>query len=156
MSGQTYATLHNPGFDLAPRRGFDALSVVAASGDDDAYKAGQILDRLGFDALIGLMDLKCALATSETCLATLKVEHGDAANLSDAADFTPHAGAATFTKTITDAVDSEMGILKGTWSLAGAKRYVRLSGKANLSRAGTDTCMIASAVLLVAEKQPTS
>lgn len=98
-----------------------AISPVAATTDNTAY-VSQIIDIAGFDQLVFAI-LLGALADADATFAVL-VEHGDAANLSDAApapdtSLTGTEAAAGFTF----ADDNKVRKI----GYVGSKRYVRLT-----------------------------
>lgn len=98
-----------------------AISPAAAVADNTPF-VSQIIDRAGFEALMFAIATG-ALADADATFTTL-VEHGDAANLSDAAavpdsQLTGTEAAASFTFAHDDAT-RKIGYV-------GGKRYVRLT-----------------------------
>ncbi len=103
---------------IAPKR---AISPAAAVADNTAF-ISQIIDVQGYDSLTFLI-LTGSLADADATFATL-VEHGDAANLSDAAavpdaELVGTEALASFTFSDDDKV-FKVGYV-------GGKRYVRLT-----------------------------
>lgn len=127
--------------------GVGNFTVVAGSADDNAWKAGEVVDR---QTASGLYKGAILNATAQAVLAaaqTTTVEVG----LEDSADGS--TGWATYgstaTVTITDAVGNERGAVAKGFDLQAAKRYIRPRFKANPSAANTDTVNVGVGIVLV-------
>ncbi len=123
--------------------GLGNLQVVAGGAGDDVYQVGEEIDRQGFGCLLALLTAQCVLATSQTAVFSMKLQHS-AVSGSGFTDF----GTTVATVTITDAVANERGKLELALDLSEAKRYVKVLAKANLSAASVDTADFGVGVVL--------
>lgn len=127
--------------------GGSATATAAGTGDNTAA-TGAIIDMQAQPMLSsGLIVVfgNATLAEAKTlAVNAVKIEHGAASNLSDAAEYTfggastNHAAVATGgTGGSTEAVAVAQRV-----DLTGCKRYVRVSITPDLSATGTDTCTL--------------
>lgn len=129
------------GAQLDVLSGGGARGVAAGTGDNtEAF--GDIVDSLaqpGIASGIIFVAGSATLADAESIdINQLKIEHGDAANLSDAADFTTPVDFAAV-KTSSGGT-TELFIVKvNVAKLDGLKRYWRVSFTPDLSASATDT-----------------
>jgi hypothetical protein len=136
----SFAIRHNIAAYIKTQHATDNVSATAGGTGDNTLVTGQIIDRsllaYPLSAMIAIA-YKAVLAQAATLSLSYSLEHGDQANLSDAAALqsansavieTGGAGGSTNRGVFTAAVD-----------LAGCKRYVRLKFTPDLSAANTDT-----------------
>lgn len=151
----SYGDALNVAGTITAKHGLANVPVVAGDGVyDNVAAVGDIVDRLGYQSAALLVRYKTTLNTSETLKLTITLEHGEASNLSDTADY---GHGLTATTVATGAVTGGVGVYKHTVPLRMAKRYVRATVTPNLSRANTDTAEIDAVwVLGGANVEPTA
>jgi hypothetical protein len=119
-------------------------TITAGAGNDNVEVDGPILDRFALRSLhlSGKLTLfgVTTLGAGETLTIAANLQHGAAANLSDATDF-GESLPATVVKT--GAVTNGQWHVELDVDLTMAKRYLKAQVTANLSRANTDTVAIA-------------
>jgi hypothetical protein len=133
---------------------------VAAGTGDNTKANGAIVDQLAHEDLISGCIVICGSATlqaTETISVNeVFIEHGDLANLSDAAEY-------TFGSADTDYADVATGDTGGSTEtfevkqdvdLTGIKRYWRVTCKPDCSASGTDTFQLGMAFVGVGRKSP--
>jgi len=113
-----------------------ALSPQADTGG--SAKNGTIIDRLGYDSLVASLITGAITGTPTSMSMVGKVQHGDAANLSDVADVT----GATVTITTATAI-GEMNV-----DLTGLKRYVRITETTTFVGGTSPDVMVAASISL--------
>jgi hypothetical protein len=123
----------------------DNGTLTAGGTGDGTEVVGQIFDRStnGFaQSVLAAINWKAVLAATKTLSIAWHLEHGDAANLSDAADLV-NVGAA-----VVGTGPGGGGTVRGTFGndiwLGGAKRYIRLKFTPDLSATSVDTAEIAA------------
>jgi hypothetical protein len=124
--------------------GGGARGVAAGTGDNtEAY--GDIVDSLSqpqCESGIIFVAGSAVLADTESIdIDQVKIEHGDAANLSDAADFTTPVDFAAV-KTSSGGTTELFAIKVNVANMAGLKRYWRVACTPDLSASATDTFQI--------------
>ena len=141
------------GFSLAAATGLANGAATAAGTGDDTEKVGAILDYKTLNhALSGsiLIPWTATLQDTETISLTTKIEHGDAANLSDKADYA--FGCAEINHGVIGTGETggttEVGVVKHDVDLSGIKRYFRIAVTPDLSASGTDTAEFAGCLVL--------
>jgi hypothetical protein len=149
LIGMSFARTHNIGAFIASVRTSDNASLTAGGAGDNTQVVGQIIDRTLFSfpqSATFAIFAKAVLGASATLtLKTVLIEHGDAANLSDAATFSAPADFILFTDA--GAGSTLRGQKEYDIDLAGAKRYLRLKFTPDLSAANTDTAECSSVVI---------
>lgn len=129
---------------------------VAAGTGDNTETVGDIVDQLAHENLrSGLIFVAGSAVLADTksiSIKSLKIEHGDAANLSDKADF--------FTAVDFDDVkvsaggSTEIFAIKLNIDLWGVKRYWRVSCIPDLDATGTDMFEIGFGAAVIGESAP--
>lgn len=123
---------------------------------------GAVIDRLAaeFDQTNGILASVGALVTLEdtkTAIVTAKLQHGDAANLSDAVDFTNHSGVVFQTVAdILTAVSPALVFRQGfkvSVDARGMKQYCRVVVSIVFSNSITDTGLVWGTVELTGGQQ---
>jgi hypothetical protein len=117
----------------------DNASLTAGGTGDATEVVGQIIDRntYGYAQSIAiLIGCKAVLAANKALNIAWHLEHGDASNLSDAADYV-NVGAAAVLSSV--AGGTVRGVFGNDVDLGGAKRYIRLKYTPDLTASGTDT-----------------
>lgn len=131
------------GDEITVRRALANTSLTAGGGGDNSAVTGVIIDRaaLGWpQSAVIAIPFTATLAAGATLTLTETLQHGDAANLSDAG--TLSAGTATVVATGPTGGGTVTGTYERNVSLRGAKRYVRFNATPDLSAANTDTAAI--------------
>jgi hypothetical protein len=139
--------IENIGSKIAVVRAAANTAVTAGGGGDNTAVTGVIIDRaaLGWpqSCVVALL-FTTTLAATQSLSASITVQDGDAANLSDAATFASRADAIIASSvgggTVTGQVEFDV-------NLSGAKRYVRANFTPNLSASGTDTAALSEAIV---------
>lgn len=136
------------GFILGAGNGFADGAAVAAGTGDATAKTGAILDYLALKHPLSakiLIPWTATLADTETISMTAKIEHGAAANLSDAAEYVWKTPSTDFGVLATsDGGSTEVGCASFDADLSGLKRYFRISVTPDLSASATDTAAFAA------------
>jgi hypothetical protein len=136
----SFPRAHNIGAFIKTQHATDNSSATAGGAGDNTQVVGQIIDRTliayPLSAQLSLA-YKAVLAQAATLSMAWKIEHGDAANLSDAAILQQDATAVI--ETGGAGGSTNRGVFNKNIDLAGAKRYVRISYTPDLSAANTDT-----------------
>lgn len=138
-------TIYNIGDEISVRNAAGPNNIVAAGAGDNAAVTGIIIDRaaLGWPrSVVVAFPFNATLAAAATLSLAATVQHGDAANLSDAATFGSLAGGVIATGG--DGGSTEAGQVELPLDLAGAKRYVRVNYTPDLSAGSTDTARLAA------------
>ena len=143
------------GFQITGRTAFIASTITAGAGIDNSEQNGNIIDRRAlphhYESAKLIIFGVATLNTSETLSIMANMQDGDDSGLSDAADYVYDSGggsgllanAVVLTGLVTAApFRAELSV-----NLAVAKRYVRCQLTANLSRAGTDTALVAAVLV---------
>ncbi len=124
------------------RAGANAAATAGGAGDNTAV-TGVIIDRAALrwpKSGVFAVPFTATLAANETLSLVMTVQHGETANLADAATFATRANAVVATGpagggTVTGTVELDV-------NLVGASRYLRLNYTPDLSRANTDTAAL--------------
>ncbi len=150
----------NAGFHLKAVGGGGTRGVAAGTGDN-TEDVGTIVD---MQTQEGLMSGVIVVAGSTTLTATnvldindVKIEHGDAANLSDKADFIDGLNVkASFAEVALGGGGgtTEMFVIKQNVDLTGVKRYWRVSIKPDLDAGSADVFEIGYCVIAVGKTAP--
>ena len=150
----------NAGFHMKAVGGGGTRGVAAGTGDN-TEDVGAIVD---MQAQEGLMSGAIVVAGSTTLTATnvldindVKIEHGDAANLSDKADFIAGLNAKTSYAAVAlggGGGTTEVFVIKQNIDLTGVKRYWRVSIKPDLDAGATDVFEIGYCVVAVGKTAP--
>ncbi len=149
----------NAGFHMKAVGGGGTEGVAAGTGDN-TEDVGAIVD---MQAQEGLMSGVIVVAGSATLTDTksiaindVKIEHGDAANLSDKADFTDGLNTKTSYAAVktSDGGTTELFVIKQNVDLTGVKRYWRVSIKPDLEHTDTDVFEIGYCVIAVGKTAP--
>jgi CO dehydrogenase/acetyl-CoA synthase delta subunit len=124
------------------------LSAVAADGSvDNVAVVGFIIDRSTYNfpqtVCLALPYTVTLASGKKLFIKSAKVEHGDAANLSDTADYAALEDS-TGTAVATGAVTASKGTKKYNVHLGGAKRYIRFDFTPDLDASGTDTAEVSA------------
>jgi len=128
---------------------------VAAGTGDNTEALGVIVDMQAQDGLMSGLAFCAGEAvltdTKGISLVEFKLEHGDAANLSDAVD--------VIVKAFTDIVVSSGGTteqfaVKFNVDLTGIKRYWRLTATPDLDAVGTDTFHLGFGLAAIGDNSP--
>jgi len=165
MFGPSYSK--NVGALLHGENALDAAVITAGAGNDGVAVNGNIIDlqtlqnqgKKKFHSAKLMIPFTAVLAAAATLTATVVMQHGSAANLSDAATYLDELGvngkAATVVATGPGGGGTVRGVIEVSIALGGAKRYVRSVVTLNLSRANTDTVAAGGALVLgAAEETP--
>lgn len=131
-------------------------AVTAGGAGDNQAVTGVVVDlaALGQPQSCAIaIPFTATLGQGETLSIAHTLQHGTAANLSDAATY--QSRAATVVATGPTGGGTVSGVVKVNVPLRGARRYVRLNFTPDLSRANTDTAAL-SAVMVFggAERLP--
>jgi hypothetical protein len=121
--------------------GLAPVRVTAGGGADNVDQPGPAIDRKGYLSCEFSLTVQGVLAATQNVVVT--------ARLQDSADGS--TGWNDYGDTVTLQINdgsNESGFLNGKASLDGAKRFIRLVGKANLSAADTDIADLAGVVTL--------
>lgn len=105
------------------------LKAIDPQANTGAAITGEIVDRLGYDDAYVSFNFAAASGSPDTATTALVLQHGDAANLSDAATFLTLATALD--------IDAAAGIANYAVDLVGAKRYIRLTADATYTGGST-------------------
>jgi len=135
--------------------GGGARGVAAGTGDNTEV-FGAIVDQLAHEGLrsgIIFVGGSAVLADTEQIdINSVKIEHGDESDLSDAADFFT---AVDFTAVaVSDGGTTELFAIKLNVDLWGVKRYWRVSITPDLGATGTDTFQLGFGVAAIGESAP--
>ncbi|HJV75349.1 MAG TPA: hypothetical protein VJ654_14075 [Noviherbaspirillum sp.] len=126
-----------------------ATSATAGGTGDNTEVTGVTIDLLSlstrYESLCFALAATATLAATKTLTVAAKIEHGDASDMSDAADLV--ASATVLTLTGATGGSTETGTAKVGVSLEYAKRYVRIKFTPDLSATGTDTAVVQSVAL---------
>jgi len=151
----SFARQHNIGANIGAEKAIDNTALTAAGAGDNTEVVGQIIDRTLFKyplSVAVLVGWKAVLAASKKLsLKSVKLEHGDASNLSDAANFATPADVDV--KIDGGAGGTYHGAQKYSIDLAGCKRYIRLKVTPDLDAASIDTATIASVFVFGGQDQ---
>ncbi len=150
----------NAGFHMKAVGGGGTRGVAAGTGDN-TEDVGVIVDmQANEDLLSGVIVVagSATLADGKVLdVNDVKIEHGDAANLSDKADYTFGLNAKTsYAPVATGGTggSTEVFEIKQNIDLTGVKRYWRVSIKPDLDATGTDVFEIGYCVVAVGESAP--
>lgn len=144
-----FPTSHNIGAFIKAMRAGDNASLTAAGAGDNTQVVGTIIDRslLNYPlSLTAVITCKATLAaTKKLSLLSVSIQHGNAANLSDATALVSPANVDVL-------VDSGAGsTISGQQEydvdLAGAGRYVQLLYTPDLNAASVDTATTAAVLI---------
>lgn len=142
----TFAQMLNIFQWIKGKTAFTAEVITAAAGHDGSAVNGHVIDRLstGFglsEAGKLSVEYTTSVNTGETLTAALKVQHGDASDGSDMADYVDSYGHGALASAVVESglLVAKDGTLEINVALDGAKRYIRGVVTFNLSRGGTDT-----------------
>lgn len=133
------------GDEISVRRATANAAATAGGAGDNTLVTGVIIDRaaLGWpESCVVAIPFTATLAAAATLTVGGVLQHGDAANMSDASAFstiTP-AVVATGAGTVTGQVEVNL-------RLTGAKRYVRLNFTPDLSAASVDTAALSGIIV---------
>lgn len=132
---------------------YAAIATAVAGGAGDAAEVTSvIIDRnahkMPLSALFAF-GFSAVLAAAATLKIAYTIEHGDAADMSDAANFS--VGAAAVVATGAAGGSTETGVLEVPLALDGAKQYLRIKFTPDLSAANTDTAKVAALVIVGGE-----
>jgi len=147
------------GFYMVPVGGGSASGVAAGSGDN-TEALGAIVDMQAHDGLrSGVIAVfgTAVLADGQTlALNDLKIEHGDADDLSDAVDYEYFSAPADNAAVATGATGgSTEGIaFKQRVNFQGVKRYWRVSVTPDLDAGATDTFVLGFGVVAIGQEAP--
>lgn len=147
------------GFYLVPV-GAGVASGTAAGTGDNTEAVGEIVDMFEHDGLrSGAIFVfgQAVLQDGETlALNDLKIEHGDADDLSDAADYEYFSAPADYAAVATGATggSTEAVNAKHPVNLQGIKRYWRISVTPDASASGTDTFALAFGFVGIGQEAP--
>ena len=122
--------------------GLAPVRVTAGGGADNVDQNGPAIDRKGYLSCEFSLVAQGVLGTSETAAVEARIQDSIDGSSGWANYGDPVAIA------LTDAVNNERGMANGKLNLDGAKRFIRLVGKANPSAGSTDTVDIAGVVTL--------
>ncbi len=116
-----------------------AAKALPSTLSDGTLITGAVIDRLGYQSGLLVFSFEAASGTPSAATASLLIEHGDAANLSDAATF------ATFetAKNI-----SAAGIAQYNIDFTKAKRYVRIKEDTTYTGGTTPANQLAANLIL--------
>jgi len=142
----SFGRAHNIGSYITQERASDIATAVAAGTGDNTEVVGQIIDTTLYNHPLSVAILiawKAVLAASKTLtLKTVKLEHGDASNLSDATNLV--APADVVVATDSGSGSTLRGVQKYSQDLAGCKRYIRLKYTPDLNAGSVDTAELAA------------
>ncbi len=123
--------------------GLAPVIITAGGAGDNADQNGPAIDRQGYLSCEFTLVAQAVLASGQSSTVDARIQ--DSANGSTGwADY----GSPATQLTLEDGVANERGMVNGKVNLDGAKRYIRLVGKANPSAANTDTVDMAGVVTL--------
>ena len=151
-----FSDFHSIGTEIAAVDTGLNYNVVAAAGSDNAEVAGVIIDRESHGMPLSgciLIGWKATLGAAATLSIGYRLEHGDAANLSDTADFAKQLCAGNVVQTASASGGTYHGVLKVDLDLAGAKRYLRLNITEDLSAANTDVAVLSASPMVFGGEQ---
>lgn len=141
--------MSNP-LDISPVRASAVANVTAGGAGDNTQVVGIIVDRAAYnwpDQCLAAIAFTATLATTKKLtLKTVLLEHGDAANLSDAANL--YAPADVDVAVDPGGGSTITGTKKYDWSLRSAKRYIRLKFTPDMDAGSVDTSVLSSQLLL--------
>jgi hypothetical protein len=134
---------------------------VAAGTGDNTKATGEIVDSLAIDRQIsGVIFVvgQATLADTESIsINALYIEHGDLANLSDAAEYTFGSADTDYADVVTSSGGStETFAVKQNVDLTGLKRYWRVTCTPDLSASGTDTFELGFGCAAIGDTAPQS
>ena len=140
------------GFNLGVAAGFADGAALAGGTGDATAKNGAIIDYLTLNhPLSGMIVIPwtATLADTKSLNLVAKVVHGDAANLSDVADYDFGGAEVDFGLVATsDGGTTEVGVARMDVDFSGIKRYFRLVVTPDLDATGTDTAEFAACFVL--------
>jgi hypothetical protein len=155
----------NVGAWLHGENALDAAVITAGAGNDGVAVNGNIIDlqtlqnqgKKKFHSAKLMIPFTAVLAAAATLTATVVVQHGSAANLSDAATYLDELGVngkpATIVATGPGGGGTVRGVIEVSIALGGAKRYIRSVVTLNLSAATVDTVAAGGAWVLGAPEE---
>jgi len=148
------------GAELAVLSPGGARGVAAGTGDNTKAN-GAIVDSLAtygqfYSGCIVICGSATLQATETISIDEVFIEHGDAANLSDAAEYTFGSADTDYTDVATGGTggSTETFEVKQDVDLTGIKRYWRVTCKPDCSASGTDTFQLGMAFVGVGRKSP--
>jgi hypothetical protein len=153
IAGMSFSTQHNVGALVKVVRAAANTAVTAGGSGDAAEVTGATIDRLAHGAALSAVfaiPYSAVLAAGKKLKIAYTIEHGDASDLSDKADFVDVAAVTVATGAATTG-STETGCLEIPVDLAGAKRYVRILFTPDLDAAGTDTAALSAVCVLGGE-----
>ena len=134
-------------------RAFINTAMLAGGAGDNTLVTGLIIDReswhMPLSAVLGISYTTTLAEAATLTFKSLLVEHGDAANLSDAATFlTLEDATGSVIETGPTGGATVTGCKEYDIDLAGAKRYIRIKVTPDLSAADTDVAGLAGVLAL--------
>lgn len=131
---------------------FPSINVTAGGAGDNTPVNGNIIDRLAYADLFMsgkiCIPFTTTLGAAETLKLDVKVQDGNASNLSDAADYGTPVVAQTVA-TGPGGGGTVLGIFELDVDFSGAGRYIRVVVNPNISTANTDTARVGGGTLVV-------
>jgi hypothetical protein len=113
-------------------------SIVAAGAGDNTEVNGPWIDREGFESLVASIGFTTTLTAAQTLALLGNLQDADDIAGTGAADF----GAALSSTVVATGAGTVVGTQSMDFSLAGARRYVRVQWTPNLSAGATDTARL--------------
>ena len=134
------------GSNVKCERAADNTALVAAGTGDNTAVTGVIIDRASYkypQSMVASLSWQAVLAASKKLtMKSVVIEHGDASNLSDAANYV--APADVDVKVDGGSGGTYRGAQEYNVDLSAAKRYIRLKYTPDLNASGTDTAEVAA------------
>jgi hypothetical protein len=155
VAGMSFAAYHNIGAYIAAVDTGVAFNSVAAGANDNAEKAGVIIDRtLHGNALSASLIIQyvATLTDAKKLNVGYRIEHGDDAALADTADLIKVLPAAGTVLNAPAGGGAASGVTKVDLDLGGAKRYLRVNVTADLSAVGADVAVAAEVLAMGGEQ----
>lgn len=143
----SFASMKNIGAFIKVLRAAAHTAVTAGGAGDNTLVVGVIIDRnllaTALSAVFALPFTTTLAAAATLIFKSAIIEHGDASDLSDATTFaTLEDATGTVIATGPGGGGTVTGCKEYDVDLQGAKQYVRISYKPDLSAANTDTAAI--------------
>jgi hypothetical protein len=136
--------------------GTASVSITAGGAGDNSEQTGPTLDRYALskgrgESAVLAVQLTATMASGET--GSVLANFQDSANDSDWADYGAVLASTAVLTAAGGAMTAGSGTIQLGVSLAGARRYIRAQTTANLSRAGTDTALMSSIIVIGGQAQ---
>ena len=132
------------GDEISQARALASTAIIAGGAGDNTLITGVIIDRTAHgmpqSGVLSVPFTTTLAAAQNLSLASWVLQHGDAANLSDAATFQASAAAVVLATSAGGGTVS--GLFEVNVALMGARRYLRLNATPDLSAATVDTATL--------------